>query len=89
MRRILLVLLVTVPGFYLAFLGPARLKAAQETGYIHAADQIVPGAMVTAQQGDMKVVAYTDVNGRYTLNLGPGVWEIEVDMLGFTPSINR
>ena len=30
------------------------------------------------------MIAYTDENGRYTLNLGPGVWDVDVEMLGFT-----
>ncbi len=76
MRRLtLIVLLAGLPGAALLFVGPAHLSAAQEVGYVHAADQVVPGAMVTARQGDMKVVAYTDANGRYSLNLGAGMWE--------------
>ena len=30
------------------------------------------------------MVGFTDANGRYSLNLAPGVWDIQVDMLGFT-----
>ena len=39
---------------------------------------------MTATQGDQKVVGFTDANGRYSLNLGLGVWNIQVEMLGFT-----
>jgi len=67
-------------------LGTALLNAGQESGYVYAADQPIPGARVTALQGDMKVVGYTDEHGRYVLNLGPGMWDIQVEILGLTPA---
>ena len=63
---------------------PSLLRAAQFSGQVRAADQIVPGATVTALQGGAKVTAFTDENGRYTLDLTPGVWQIEVSMFEFT-----
>src|SRR5665647_2766526 len=63
---------------------PWLLGAAQFSGQVRAADQIVPGATVTALQGGAKVTAFTDENGRYTLELTPGVWQIEVGMFEFT-----
>src|ERR1035437_5277443 len=63
---------------------PWLLGAAQFSGQVRAADQIVPGATVTALQGGAKVTAFTDENGRYTLELTPGVWHIEVGMFEFT-----
>src|SRR2546430_14504883 len=77
--RLLLPLLL-VPGF---------LSAIQQSGGVRAADQFIPGATVTARQGGAKVVAYTDEGGRYTLDLTPGVWEIEVEMFGFRPKTQR
>ncbi|MGC9950306.1 MAG: TonB-dependent receptor [Bryobacteraceae bacterium] len=65
-------------------LGTRPLTAAQCTGSVRAADQWIPGATVTASQSGAKVVAYTDEAGRYTLDLGPGVWNIQVEMFGFT-----
>ena len=56
---------------------------------MRAADQLIPGATVTASQGTAKVVAYTDENGRYSMNLPAGVWEIKVEMLGFTTAVNQ
>ena len=53
-------------------------------GQVRAADQMVPGATVTALQGGAKVTAFTDENGRYTLELTPGVWQIEISMFEFT-----
>ncbi len=62
---------------------PEILSAAQHSGSVRAADQFLPGATVTARQGGAKLVAYTDGNGRYTLDLTPGVWELEVELFGF------
>lgn len=55
------------------------LHAAQYEGSVRAADQFVPGATVIAQQGAAKVTAYTDGNGRYSMDLTPGVWDIRVE----------
>ena len=80
MRRFPVLFLLSVS------LGTALLNAGQESGYVYAADQPIPGARVTALQGDMKVVGYTDEHGRYVLNLGPGMWDIQVEILGLTPA---
>src|SRR5215467_10190134 len=59
------------------------LTAAQHSGTVRAADQFIPGATVTARQGGAKLVTYTDEEGRYQLDLTPGKWEIQIEMLGF------
>src|SRR5262245_58895711 len=64
---------------------PQLLPAVQHTGSVRAADQFIPGATVTARNGGAKVVAYTDESGRYSLDLTPGVWEIDIEMFGFVP----
>jgi hypothetical protein len=67
---------------------PISLWAAATTPYtgsVRAADQFLPGVTVTATQGSSKVVAYTDESGRYTMNLEPGAWDVQVEMFGFTP----
>ena len=64
-------------------LGPGFLTADQHNGSVRAADQFIPGATVTARQGGAKVVVYTDAAGRYTLDLTPGVWQIQIEMFGF------
>jgi len=64
-------------------LGPVALSATQHSGSVRAADQFLPGATVTARQGGAKVVGYTDDTGHYTLELTPGVWDVEVSMFGF------
>jgi trimeric autotransporter adhesin len=72
--------------FYLAslYVLPIAVILGQQTGAVRAADQFIPGASVIATQGDTKVVVYTDENGRYKLNLAPGMWDIRIEMLGFT-----
>src|SRR2546429_9911738 len=71
--------------FLLLVLAAAPLIAVEHRGTVRAADQFLPGVTVTARQGCAKVVVYTDENGRYTLDLTPGVWQIDVEMFGFTP----
>jgi pyruvate/2-oxoglutarate dehydrogenase complex dihydrolipoamide acyltransferase (E2) component len=66
-----------------SLLAPGLLMAIGHTGTVRAADQFIPGATVTARQGGAKLVTYTDENGRYALDLTPGVWEIEIKMFGF------
>src|SRR5580658_9714812 len=70
----------------LLLLSPCLLSATEHSGSVRAADQFIPGATVTARNGGAKIVAYTDENGRYTLDLTPGDWEIQVDMFGFVPA---
>src|SRR5215467_4176093 len=65
------------------------LCAVQHSGSVRAADQFIPGASVTARQGGAKVVAYTDESGRYTMELTPGAWELDVEMFGFRPKTQR
>jgi len=64
-------------------LAPGLLFAVGHTGTVRAADQFIPGATVTARQGGARLVTYTGENGRYALDLTPGVWEIEIKMFGF------
>jgi hypothetical protein len=58
--------------------------AAQHSGSVRFAGQVVPGATVTATLGDKKLVTATGENGTYAFEeLPPGTWLIEVDMFGF------
>jgi len=65
------------------------LHAAAETGAVRAADQPIPGAAVTASQDGAKIVAYTDENGRYSMNLPPGDWDLQVEAFGFVIAKDR
>jgi trimeric autotransporter adhesin len=66
-------------------LGTFPLSAITHSGTVRAADQFVPGATVTATQGTQKVVTYTDDKGRYMMDLPTGVWDVKVEMFGFSP----
>jgi hypothetical protein len=73
-------------ALFLSLLAPAWLTAAEHRGTVRAADQWIPGATVTARQGETKLVTYTDESGQYRLDLGPGIWDIEIGMFGFSPA---
>ena len=75
------------PLLALLLLGAGVLAAVQHTGSVRAADQFIPGATMTAVQGGAKVVVYTDENGRYSMQLTPGVWHLQVEMFGFKPAV--
>src|SRR5438477_2780550 len=58
----------------------------KQTGVVRALGRPIPGANITAMQGDRKVVTTTDESGRYELDgLTPGDWTIQVEMLAFAP----
>ena len=68
----------------LLFLCSFSVMAAEHRGVVRSQGLPIPGATVTARQGDRRVVTYTDDAGAYLFrDLAPGVWRIEVEMLGF------
>ena len=74
------VVLVLALGAYSA------LTAAEQSGQVTATGVPIPGATVTASQGDKKVVVSTGPQGTYALpDLTDGVWTIRVEMPGFAP----
>lgn len=78
-------LLATLACAFL-WLNALPLVAAPLRGQVKFGGLPVPGATVTASQGDRKVVAVADQQGAYFfMDLADGVWNIEVEMLGFTP----
>ncbi len=58
------------------FFLPIAGFASEQRGFVRAADQPVPGAMVTARKGEAKVLAYTDEDGQYVQTLAPGTWDV-------------
>jgi len=74
-RRYLPIFLLIVP----------LVAGIRQTGSVRAADQFLPGAAVTAVQGETKITTFTDESGRYALDLAPGVWDVQVQVFGFTP----
>ena len=58
--------------------------ASEHFGQVAFAGVAVPGATVTAVQGDRRVVAWTDAQGIFRLaDLPNGAWTISVEMRGF------
>src|SRR6185436_15167631 len=61
------------------------LLLAEHHGQVSFAGVAIPGATVTATQGDKKFVAITDSQGQYAFpELADGPFSIQVEMLGFT-----
>ena len=62
------------------------LSATEYHGVVKFGGLPMPGATVTAMQGDKKVTTVTDGNGAYSFpDLADGAWNISVDMLCFEP----
>lgn len=69
-----------------AWLCAFSLSASEQRGEVTFGGLPVPGATVTASQGDKKFTAITDQQGNYSFpDLTDGQWTIEVDMLCFAP----
>ncbi len=67
-------------------LAVVNLMASEQHGQVTFGGLPVPGATVTATQGDKKITAITDTQGAYSFpDLTDGVWTIQVEMLGFSP----
>lgn len=66
-------------------LSPA-LAATEHYGQVGFTGLAVPGATVTATQGDKQLVTTTDQNGLYRFpDLAEGTWTIKIEMRGFAP----
>ena len=66
-----------------ALLFDVAAARAQSTGTVRASGRPVPGAIVTANQGQTRLETSTDEQGRYELPLTPGEWTLNVQMFGF------
>ncbi|HTC33073.1 MAG TPA: carboxypeptidase regulatory-like domain-containing protein [Bryobacteraceae bacterium] len=68
-----------------AWLVVVNLVASEQHGVVTFGGLPIPGATVTATQGEKKVSAVTDSQGAYSFpDLADGVWKIQVEMLGFS-----
>src|SRR5579883_1512121 len=66
------------------FVAVATLFASEHHGVVQSGGIPVPGATVTASQGEKKFVTTTDDQGAYAFaDLPDGVWTISIEMLGF------
>ena len=62
------------------------LNAAEHRGKVQFGGLPVPGATVTATQGDRTLVAITDMQGNYVFpDLPDGVWNFQIEMQAFAP----
>jgi hypothetical protein len=67
-------------------LAASCLNASEHHGQVKFGGLPVPGATVTATQGDKKLVIVTDSQGAYSFpDIADGVWNFEVEMLCFSP----
>src|ERR1035438_2479886 len=74
----------------IAWAATTLLPASEHHGVVKFGGLAVPGATVTATQGDKKLVAITDPRGVYTFaDLPDGVWNLQVEMLCFATLKNE
>lgn len=67
-----------------AWLAVSILSASEYRGQVTFGGLPVPGATVSATEGDQRFVAITDLQGLYDFSdLTDGSWTIEIQMLGF------
>ena len=70
--------------FAVACLVVTGVFASEHHGTVKSGVLPIPGATVTATQGDKKLLTTTDDKGVYAFaDLADGVWTIQVEMLGF------
>jgi trimeric autotransporter adhesin len=70
----------------IALLSVSLLAATEYKGQIKFGGLPVPGATLTASQGDKRFVAVSGQDGSYSIpDLSDGVWNVQVEMLGFAP----
>lgn len=68
------------------WLNALPLSAAELRGQVKFGGLPLPGATITASQGEKKFVAVADQQGNYFfMNLPDGTWNFDVEMQGFTP----
>ena len=66
------------------FLAVIVLSASEQRGQVKFGGLPVPGATVTATQGEKTLTAITDSQGSYSFpDLADGIWTIQVEMQGF------
>src|ERR1051326_6154215 len=71
----------------LGCLAMTALFASEHRGVVKSGGLPIPGATVTATQGDKKLDTTTDDSGAYGFpELADGIWVVQVEMLGFAKS---
>ena len=78
-------LLKPIPSCWLSLVTLCVSLQAQ-SGFVKSGNAAIPGATVTATQGEKQFVTTTDQDGHYALSqLGEGPCTVEVQMFGFEP----
>src|SRR3981081_2631121 len=68
------------------WLAVGMLTAAEHQGEVRYGGLPLPGASVTASQGEKKLSVITDLQGAYSFaDLPDGAWTVRVEMLCFEP----
>ncbi len=68
-------------------LAAASLAAQGPRGAVRSGGLAIPGATITAAQGEIERTVYSDEQGRYSFeDLGEGEWAMRVEMFGFAPA---
>ena len=75
---------------FVAILAVRAGAAAERAGQVTFAGLPLPGATVTATQGDRKVTTVSDQQGIYRFaDLSDGSWSIKIEMAGFSPVVQE
>src|SRR5690242_9124926 len=81
------ILLRSVRSVVLALLLACAVQAAPHNGQVRFAGLPLPGAIVTASQGEKQLSAITDQQGSYYFpDLADGLWKVRVEMSCFEPA---
>lgn len=76
--------------FFLLLFPMTPAWAARQSGVVRSGGIAIPGASVTARQGEQKLTTTTDESGQYAFaNLPAGGWTLEVGMFGFSPALRE
>jgi hypothetical protein len=79
---------VCLAAFLCGMVPTSVLAASERAGQVTFGGVAVPGATVTATQGDKTLVTTTDPSGAFTFaDLSDGVWSVKVEMIGFEPAV--
>jgi hypothetical protein len=86
MRKKLRRITSALRGILIVLVAVCAAYASEHQGRVTFGGLPVPGATVTASQGDKALTAVTDSQGVYSFtNLADGMWKIRVEMQCFTP----
>jgi hypothetical protein len=75
-------------AFLCGMIPTSAFAASERAGKVTFGGVAVPGATVTATQGDKKLVTSTDANGVFMFtDIAEGVWSVRIELIGFAPAV--